>query len=103
MNPLLKIGDVAAETGLTVDAIRFYEREHLLRTAARSSGRFRLFSKSDVDDLAFIRNAQKLGFSLQEVRELMVLKGALRPDCKQVERFAGAQNQRSPRKDHRAA
>jgi DNA-binding transcriptional MerR regulator len=87
MNPLLKIGDVAAETGLTVDAIRFYEREHLLRTAARSSGRFRLFSKSDVDDLAFIRNAQKLGFSLQEVRELMVLKGALRPDCKQVEQL----------------
>jgi DNA-binding transcriptional MerR regulator len=87
MNPLLKIGDVANETGLTVDAIRFYEREHLLRTAARSSGRFRLFSKSDVDDLAFIRNAQKLGFSLQEVRELMVLKGALRPDCKQVEQL----------------
>jgi DNA-binding transcriptional MerR regulator len=87
MNALLQIGDVAAQTGLTVDAIRFYEREHLLRIATRSSGGFRLFSKSDVDDLAFIRNAQELGFSLHEVRELMALKGALNPDCKQVEQL----------------
>jgi DNA-binding transcriptional MerR regulator len=87
MNALLQIGDVAAQTGLTVDAIRFYERERLLRAAARSSGGFRLFSKSNVDDLAFIRNAQELGFSLQEVRELMALKGALHPDCKQVEQL----------------
>jgi DNA-binding transcriptional MerR regulator len=70
MNPLLQIGEVAAETGLTIDAIRFYEREHLLRVTARSRGGFRLFSKSDIDDLAFIRNAQKLGFSLEEIRDL---------------------------------
>lgn len=87
MSAHLHIGDVAAQTGLTVDAIRFYEREGLLRTAARSSGGFRLFSKSDVDDLAFIGNAQELGFSLQEIRELMALKNALHPDCKQVEQL----------------
>lgn len=87
MSAHLQIGDVAAQTGLTVDAIRFYERERLLRTAARSSGGFRLFSQSDVDDLAFIGNAQELGFSLQEIRELMALKNALHPDCKQVEQL----------------
>jgi len=87
MNGLFQIGDVAAQTGLTVDAVRFYERERLLRTAARSSGGFRLFSKSDVEDLAFIRNAQELGFSLQEIRELISLKQTLHPDCKQVEQL----------------
>lgn len=87
MNTLLQIGDVAAETGLTVDAIRFYEREHLLRATARSDGGFRLFSQSDVDDLGFIRNAQKLGFSLQEVRELMALRSASHADCQQVEQL----------------
>jgi DNA-binding transcriptional MerR regulator len=87
MNGFLQIGDVAAQTGLTVDAIRFYERERLLPVTARSSGGFRLFSKSDVADLAFIRNAQELGFSLQEIRELIELKQAAHPDCHQVEQL----------------
>jgi DNA-binding transcriptional MerR regulator len=87
MSGLLQIGDVAAQTGLTVDAIRFYEREQLLHTPARSTGGFRLFSKSDVQDLAFIRNAQELGFSLQEIRELLGLKQASHPDCRQVEQL----------------
>lgn len=86
MGGLLQIGEVATQTGLSVDAIRFYERERLLRTAARSNGGFRLFSQSDVDDLAFIHNAQDLGFSLQEIRDLITLKNTL-PDCGQVEKL----------------
>jgi DNA-binding transcriptional MerR regulator len=87
MGTLLQIGDVASQTGLSVDTIRFYERERLLHTAARSNGGFRLFSKSDVDDLAFIRNAQELGFSLQEIRDLVGLKNTRHPDCNQVEQL----------------
>lgn len=87
MNGFLQIGDVAARTGLSADAIRFYEREKLLRTAARSSGGFRLFTASDVADLAFIRNAQELGFSLQEIHELLDLKQAAHPDCRHVEQL----------------
>lgn len=87
MNGLMQIGDVATRTGLTVDAIRFYERERLLHTAARTSGGFRLFSIGDVEDLTFIRNAQELGFSLEEIRELLSLKRASHPDCSQVEQL----------------
>jgi DNA-binding transcriptional MerR regulator len=87
MGSLLQIGDVACETGLSADTIRFYERERLLRQAARSTGGFRLFSKSDVADLAFIRNAQDLGFSLQEIRELMKLRNARAPDCRLMEKI----------------
>jgi DNA-binding transcriptional MerR regulator len=87
MNGLMLIGDVATRTGLTVDAIRFYERERLLHIAARSSGGFRLFSLRDIEDLTFIRNAQELGFSLDEIRELLGLKHAPHPDCSQVEQL----------------
>ena len=87
MNGLLQIGEVATQAGLTVDAIRFYERERLLRASKRSSGGFRLFSGSVVEDLTFIRNAQELGFSLQEIRELLDLKRASHPDCRQVEQL----------------
>lgn len=85
LGSLLQIGNVAERTGLTADAIRFYERERLLHTATRSSGGFRLFSGSDVADLKFIRNAQELGFSLEEIRELLGLKHASHPDCRVVE------------------
>lgn len=87
MGALLQIGDVAGRTGLSADTIRFYERERLLHRAARSNGGFRLFSESDIADLEFIRNAQELGFSLDEIRDLIVLKNARFPDCERVEKI----------------
>lgn len=89
MGFLLQIGDVANETGLSVDTIRFYERERLLQKAARSSGGFRLFSSEDVADLTFIRNAQELGFSLQEIRDLVGVRKTRHPDCAKVEKMLG--------------
>ena len=70
----LQIGVVARETGLTVDAIRFYERSGLLKRPPRSEGGFRLFRQKDLEDLRFVRKAQELGFSLDEVRELLFLQ-----------------------------
>jgi DNA-binding transcriptional MerR regulator len=87
MGALLQIGEVAGETGLSADTIRFYERERLLQRAARSSGGFRLFSPADVADLRFIRNAQELGFSLEEIRDLVVLRNTEHPDCERVEKM----------------
>src|SRR5579863_6284602 len=68
-----KIGEVAKETGLTVDTIRFYEKQGLLKRSTRTEGGFRLFGPNEIQALKFIRKAQDLGFSLQEVRELLVL------------------------------
>jgi len=61
-----QIGKVASQTGLSIDAIRFYEREGLLSKPMRSEGRFRLYREQDIQQLRFIRKAQELGFSLQE-------------------------------------
>jgi len=80
----MQIGTVAQQTGLTVDAIRFYEKEGLLRRPPRSEGGFRLFRLEDVEALKFIRKAQELGFSLQEVREILVLQGHGVEACEHV-------------------
>jgi DNA-binding transcriptional MerR regulator len=78
------IGQVARETGLTVDAIRFYEKQRLLKPAPRTEGGFRLFSGQDLLHIRFIRRAQELGFSLTEIRELLLLQGGQMEACSHV-------------------
>lgn len=80
----LQIGVVAHQAGLTVDAIRFYEKSGLLKRPPRTEGGFRLFRQQDVQDLKFIRKAQDLGFSLQEIRELLLLQGESVEACEHV-------------------
>lgn len=80
----LQIGVVAHQAGLTVDTIRFYEKSGLLKRPPRSEGGFRLFRPQDVQDLKFIRKAQDLGFSLQEIRELLLLQGDSAGACVHV-------------------
>lgn len=74
----LHIGKVAQETGLGIHAIRFYEREGLLRQPARSDSGYRLFDEEAVNDLKFIGKAQDLGFTLSEIREFLVLRRTTR-------------------------
>lgn len=74
MNQSLKIGEVAKATGLSIDAIRFYQRERLVRQTARTEGGFRLFNPGDIQTLRFIRQAQDLGFSLSDIRQLLYLE-----------------------------
>ncbi len=77
----LHIGKVARETGFGIHAIRFYEREGLLKKPIRSEGGYRLFDRDSVSDLKFIRRAQELGFSLNEIRELLVLRRTRSEEC----------------------
>ena len=83
----VQIGKLARDTGLSVDAIRFYEKEGLLRKPPRSQGGFRLYTARDVDHLHFIRCAQELGFSLAEVRELLLIQNKNTHACTQVRDF----------------
>jgi DNA-binding transcriptional MerR regulator len=69
---LLRINEVAAETGLTTRAIRYYEEVGLLEPAARSEGDYRLYDASDLDRLRFIRDLRDdAGFSLAQIRQLL--------------------------------
>jgi MerR family Zn(II)-responsive transcriptional regulator of zntA len=84
MAPGLQIGRVARETGLTVDAIRFYEKQRLLKRPRRTEGGFRLFTAQDVQHIHFIRRAQQLGFSLNEIRDLLILQTGEVAACSHV-------------------
>jgi DNA-binding transcriptional MerR regulator len=68
---LLRVGDVAKATGKTVRAIHLYEELGLLRPATRSSGGFRLYDPSAVERVRWIDSLHALGFSLQEMREVL--------------------------------
>jgi DNA-binding transcriptional MerR regulator len=69
---LLRIQEVAAETGLTSRAIRYYEEIGLLEPAARSDGAYRLFDASDLERLRFIKELRDgAGFSLAQIGQLL--------------------------------
>src|ERR1700732_1163559 len=73
----MQIGSVAKQIGLSVDAIRFYERNALLPRPPRTQGGFCQYAESDVETLAFIRRVQGLGFKLSKIRGLLELRGNL--------------------------
>jgi len=83
----IQIGAAARRTGLSVDAIRFYERQRLVRSRVRTEGGFRLFENEDVEALQFIKSAQQLGFSLQEIRDLLALRHDQAEACPRVHRM----------------
>ena len=78
MQPYM-IGQVARESGVGVETVRFYEREGLLESPARRSSGYRQFGEDAIARLRFIKRAQRLGFTLREIKDLLALK--LDPDC----------------------
>ncbi len=73
MKPLT-IGQVAERAGIGVETVRFYERQGLLEEPARGPSGYRQFDAKIVARLRFIRRAKDLGFTLQEIKELLSLK-----------------------------
>ena len=72
----MQIGEVAERTRLSLRTIRFYEEEGLVLPSARSAGGFRLYDEAGVERLRLLRQAKPLGFSLDELRDLLgVLDG----------------------------
>jgi MerR family transcriptional regulator, copper efflux regulator len=82
----MQIGTVGKRVGLSVDAIRFYERKSLLPLPPRTQGGFRQYSESDVETLSFIGRVQNLGFTLREVRDLLDLRRSRLQPCAPVRR-----------------
>jgi MerR family transcriptional regulator, copper efflux regulator len=82
----MRIGAVAKKIGLSVDAIRFYERNSLLPRPPRTQAGFHRYGETDVETLAFIRRVQGLGFTLNEVRELLELRRSRLQPCTPVRR-----------------
>ncbi|MEU8878124.1 MerR family transcriptional regulator [Streptomyces javensis] len=67
----MQIGEVAARTGLSLRTIRHYEETGLVVPSARSQGGFRLYTEADVARLMVIRRMKPLGFTLDQMRDLL--------------------------------
>jgi MerR family transcriptional regulator, mercuric resistance operon regulatory protein len=80
----IQIGEAAQQAKLSIDTIRFYERRALLPRAPRTIGQFRLYTTDDVARLTFIRQMQGLGFSLQEIKQLLDLRDRGGHACREV-------------------
>jgi DNA-binding transcriptional MerR regulator len=87
----LVIGKLAARTGTTPEAIRYYERVGVLSPPERhGAGRYRRYRSADIERLGFVRRARELGFSLDEVRELLGLADQPERSCAEVDQLARA-------------
>lgn len=69
----LTIGKLSKMAGVTNDTIRFYERCGLLETVGRSESNYRLYRTEDIIRLRFIRRSKELGFSLNEIKDLLAI------------------------------
>lgn len=81
---------MAKRAGIGPETLRFYEQKELLGTPRRNAAGYRLYGVADVERLAFIRRAQELGFSLQDIKQLLALTGNIRTPRKKVRDFAEA-------------
>ena len=84
----LKIGEVAQRSGVGIDTVRYYERSGLLPRAPRLASGYRDYPVDTIARLRFIRRAKGLGFTLDEIAELLALSG--RRDVKSVKSAAQA-------------
>lgn len=67
-----RIGEIAQQTGVSVETLRFYEKRRLLSAPPRTEGGFRLYSADVVQQVRFIKQAQSLGLTLDDVQQLFV-------------------------------
>lgn len=77
---LMRIGEVARRTGLSLRTIRYYEEMRLVLPSTRTPGGFRLYTEADAQRLNLVKQMKPLEFSLGEVRELLALLDGLGPD-----------------------
>ena len=90
---LLDIGRASAASGVTVKMIRHYEAIGLLGKVARTYANYRVYSDKDIHTLRFVKRARTLGFSMEDIRELLALwQNKTRPSAS-VKKIAGGHMQ----------
>lgn len=86
--PALPIGALATATGCEVQTIRYYEQIGILPKPVRSAGGHRLYTQEQMQRLRFVRRSRDLGFSLDDVKELLRLADNREANCGAVDQIA---------------
>jgi MerR family transcriptional regulator, copper efflux regulator len=76
----MKIGEFSQSAGVTIDTVRYYERQGLLPAPERLASGYRRYDTVDISRVRFVRRAKALGFTLVEIRELLALSGRREDD-----------------------
>jgi len=84
----LRIGEVARRSGVGIEALRFYERRGLLGRPARTESNYRVYDESVLERLDFIRRAQSVGFTLDEIGGILAESADGRSPCRHVRELA---------------
>jgi DNA-binding transcriptional MerR regulator len=84
MGVTFSIGDLARQTGVKVVTIRYYETAGLLPVCERTTGNYRIYGPEHLERLYFVRRCRTLGFSLGQIRGLLLLSSAKAPTCADV-------------------
>lgn len=81
-----RIGEIAEQTGVSVETLRYYEKRGLLNAPPRTEGGFRQYSADVLDRIRFIRQAQSLGLTLDDIQQLVIgqQRRNHRPSCRRV-------------------
>jgi MerR family transcriptional regulator, copper efflux regulator len=85
---IYSIGQVAKQSGISVETIRYYEKEGLLEEPERKESGYRQYKEEAIDRLTFIQQAKELGFSLKEIGELLSIKSDANTVCNDVKQLA---------------
>lgn len=85
---MLFIGEVAKQSGIGVETVRYYEREGLIPVPERSAAGYRCYPETVVKQLLFLQHAKTLGFSLKEIGELIALKNTPDTNCSGMRKTA---------------
>lgn len=81
---VLNIGEVAKRTGVTVETVRFYEKQGLIVTPQRSRSGYRQYPAETVKRVRFIQRAKEVGFTLKDVGELLALRREPGTSCAEI-------------------
>ncbi len=84
------IGKLAESIGVNVQTIRYYEQIGLLKKPARTATGYRMYGEPALKRLRFIKQAQALGFSLDEIKEILTISSEGKPPCARVRKLAKA-------------
>jgi DNA-binding transcriptional MerR regulator len=84
MDGTFRIGDLAKRTGVKVVTIRYYEQSGLLPACERTTGNYRVYAQEHSDRLHFVRRCRDLGFSLEQIKDMLLLSAAELPTCANV-------------------
>lgn len=83
-----KIGVLSKKCNVNIETIRYYEKINLMPKPKRQESRYRIYDESDLARLKFIRRGKELGFTLNEIKELLSLKVDSQAKCGDLKQFA---------------